>query len=65
MPIAPTEPRAGQARDRETPGRWRRERLLRSRLYVVTDARKGRGDLDEFLEMILGAGTDIIQLREK
>jgi len=65
MPIAPTEPRAGQAKDREDPGRWRRERLSQSRLYVVTDVRKGRGDLDDFLEAVLGAGTDIIQLREK
>jgi thiamine-phosphate pyrophosphorylase len=32
---------------------------------VVTDARRGRGDLEDFLEAILDAGTDIIQLREK
>jgi len=43
----------------------RRERLLRARLYVVTDARTRRGDLREFLEAILEAGTDIVQLREK
>ncbi|MDP8956252.1 MAG: thiamine phosphate synthase [Actinomycetota bacterium] len=43
----------------------RRERLFRSRLYVVTDAREARGDLTEFLDEILSAGVDIIQLREK
>jgi thiamine-phosphate pyrophosphorylase len=46
-------------------GEARRERLARSHLYVVTDARAGREDLDEFLEAILEAGTDIVQLREK
>lgn len=46
-------------------GGWRRERLRSSRLYVVTDAREGRGDLGEFLEAILSAGVDIVQLREK
>ena len=43
----------------------RRERLARSRLYVVTDAREEQGDLAEFLAEILDAGVDIIQLREK
>ncbi|MGH2710354.1 MAG: thiamine phosphate synthase [Actinomycetota bacterium] len=43
----------------------RRERLARSRLYVVTDAREEEGDLAEFLAEILDAGVDIIQLREK
>jgi thiamine-phosphate pyrophosphorylase len=43
----------------------RRERLGRSRLYVVTGARQARGDLSEFLEAILEAGVDIVQLREK
>jgi thiamine-phosphate pyrophosphorylase len=43
----------------------RRERLARSRLYVVTDAREKQGDLAEFLAEILDAGVDIIQLREK
>jgi thiamine-phosphate pyrophosphorylase len=43
----------------------RRERLAGARLYVVTDARAGRGDLEGFLDAILGAGTDIVQLREK
>jgi thiamine-phosphate pyrophosphorylase len=50
---------------RHDTGEARRDRLSRSRLYVVTDARSGRGDLEDFLEAILEAGTDIVQLREK
>jgi len=46
-------------------GDRRRDRLARARLYVVTDARDDRGDLDAFLEAILSAGVDIVQLREK
>jgi thiamine-phosphate pyrophosphorylase len=46
-------------------GEARRERLARSRLYVVTDARQRQGDLNSFLEVILAAGVDIVQLREK
>jgi len=40
----------------------RRERLAAARLYVVTGVRP---DLPEFLEAILGAGVDVVQLREK
>jgi thiamine-phosphate pyrophosphorylase len=47
------------------PGAWRRERLARSRLYVVTGARAGRGDLGDFLDAVLGAGASVVQLREK
>jgi thiamine-phosphate pyrophosphorylase len=43
----------------------RRDRLARSRLYVVTGAREDRGDLPAFLDAILGAGVDVVQLREK
>jgi thiamine-phosphate pyrophosphorylase len=32
---------------------------------VVTDARAARGDLAAFLDAILGAGVDVVQLREK
>jgi thiamine-phosphate pyrophosphorylase len=32
---------------------------------VVTDAREDRGDLPDFLDAILGAGTDVVQLRAK
>lgn len=48
-----------------TQGERRRERLARSRLYVVTGAREAEGDLPEFLEAVLEAGADIVQLREK
>ncbi len=40
----------------------RRDRLASARLYVVTGARP---ELAEFLDGILGAGVDVIQLREK
>lgn len=40
----------------------RRERLASARLYVVTG---DRPDLGDFLDAILGAGVDVIQLREK
>jgi thiamine-phosphate pyrophosphorylase len=41
--------------------RW--ERLARARLYLVTDA--GRTDLPDFLDDVLGAGVDVVQIREK
>jgi len=40
----------------------RRERLRASRLYIVTSARP---DLPDFLDAILAAGVDIVQLRDK
>jgi thiamine-phosphate pyrophosphorylase len=43
----------------------RRARLANARLYVVTGARVDRGDLPEFLDAILEAGVDVVQLREK
>ncbi len=46
-------------------GSRRRDRLGRSRLYVVTGARAKQGDLAGFLDAILGAGVDVVQLREK
>src|ERR1700733_13889007 len=42
-----------------------RARLAQARLYLCTDARRSRGDLVPFLDAVLGAGVDIIQLREK
>jgi thiamine-phosphate pyrophosphorylase len=42
-------------------GDQRRTRLDASRLYVCTP---GRNDLDEFLDTILAAGVDVVQLRE-
>jgi thiamine-phosphate pyrophosphorylase len=50
---------------RNQSGEARRDRLSRARLYVVTGARAPSGDLEDFLEAILEAGTDIVQLREK
>jgi thiamine-phosphate pyrophosphorylase len=43
----------------------RRERLARSRLYLVADARRDRGDLAGFLDAVLGGGVDVVQIREK
>src|ERR1700745_1280950 len=42
-----------------------RTRLADARLYLCTGARASRGDLVPFLDVVLGAGVDIIQLREK
>lgn len=49
----------------ERSGEWRRDRLARARLYVVTDARRRQEDLERFLGLILRAGADAVQLREK
>jgi thiamine-phosphate pyrophosphorylase len=42
-----------------------RARLAGARLYLCTDARRAQGDLAQFLDAVLGAGVDIVQLREK
>ncbi len=42
-----------------------RARLADARLYLCTDARRRRGDLAYFLDAVLSAGVDIVQLREK
>lgn len=42
-----------------------RQRLASARLYLCTDARERQGDLPEFLDAVLGAGVDIVQLRQK
>jgi thiamine-phosphate pyrophosphorylase len=42
-----------------------REKLAAARLYLCMDARREQGDLPEFLDAVLGAGVDIVQLREK
>jgi thiamine-phosphate pyrophosphorylase len=39
--------------------------LSEARLYLCTDGRRDRGDLAQFLDSVLAAGVDIIQLREK
>jgi thiamine-phosphate pyrophosphorylase len=42
-----------------------RDRLAAARLYLCTDARERQGDLARFLDLVLGAGVDIVQLRQK
>ncbi|HEY0717509.1 MAG TPA: thiamine phosphate synthase [Streptosporangiaceae bacterium] len=42
-----------------------RERLARARLYLCVDARERQGDLPQFLDAVLGAGVDVVQLRQK
>lgn len=46
-------------------GMRRQARLADARLYVVTDARRDRGDLESFLTAVCEASTDVIQLRDK
>ncbi|HEX2029747.1 MAG TPA: thiamine phosphate synthase [Nitriliruptorales bacterium] len=46
-------------------GARRRARLDRSRLYLCTDLRRERGDLQPFLDAVLAAGVDVVQLRDK
>jgi thiamine-phosphate pyrophosphorylase len=42
-----------------------RAALAAARLYLCTDARARQGDLEQFLDTVLSAGVDIVQLREK
>jgi thiamine-phosphate pyrophosphorylase len=42
-----------------------RAKLGRARLYLCTDAREDRGDLQRFLDAALAGGVDIVQLRQK
>ena len=42
-----------------------RARLADARLYLCTGARREQGDLAEFLDVVLAAGVDVVQLREK
>jgi thiamine-phosphate pyrophosphorylase len=42
-----------------------RARLATARLYLCTDGRRATGDLEPFLDAVLGNGVDIVQLREK
>ncbi|MBB5933462.1 thiamine phosphate synthase [Streptomyces zagrosensis] len=41
------------------------QQLADARLYLCTDARKRQGDLPQFLDAVLAAGVDIVQLRDK
>ena len=49
----------------ETAATRRRARLADARLYLCTDARRRQGDLAAFLDAVLGAGVDVVQLRDK
>ncbi len=42
-----------------------RVQLAQARLYLCTDSRSREGDLEQFLDAVLAAGVDIVQLREK
>jgi thiamine-phosphate pyrophosphorylase len=42
-----------------------RARLASARLYLCVDARQRQGDLAGFLDDVLAAGVDIVQLRQK
>jgi thiamine-phosphate pyrophosphorylase len=42
-----------------------RARLAQARLYLCVDTRERQGDLPEFLDAVLGAGVDVVQLRQK
>lgn len=42
-----------------------RGQLAQARLYLCTDTRSEQGDLPEFLDAVLAAGVDIVQLRQK
>ncbi|MDQ3537772.1 MAG: thiamine phosphate synthase [Actinomycetota bacterium] len=44
---------------------WRQERLADAWLYLCMDRRADREDLDGFLDTVLGAGVDLLQLRDK
>lgn len=46
-------------------GAWRRERLARAWLYLCVDRRAEQGDLEVFLDEVVDAGVDLIQLRDK
>jgi thiamine-phosphate pyrophosphorylase len=39
--------------------------LHAARLYLCTDARRGRGDFEQFIDAAFAGGVDIIQLRDK
>ena len=68
MTNEPTQAAPGQP-PRAAPGAPQpadpRARLADARLYLCTDARRSRGDLAQFLDAVLGAGVEIVQLREK
>jgi thiamine-phosphate pyrophosphorylase len=56
---------ATDAAEQGARGRALRARLASARLYLCTDARERQGDLAAFLDVVLAAGVDIVQLRQK
>jgi thiamine-phosphate pyrophosphorylase len=42
-----------------------RARLSSACLYLCTDSRERQGDLSRFLDSVLGAGVNVVQLRQK
>jgi thiamine-phosphate pyrophosphorylase len=46
-------------------GEERRLRLKDAHLYLCTDSRREQGDLEQFLDAVLTAGVDVVQLRDK
>ena len=46
-------------------GEERRLRLKDAHLYLCTDSRREQGDLEPFLDAVLAAGVDVVQLRDK
>jgi thiamine-phosphate pyrophosphorylase len=60
-----SSPGAGDGRLRRVLRTDRLHSLAGARLYLCTDSRRRQGDLEEFLDEVLRAGVDIVQLREK
>lgn len=46
-------------------GSWRRDRLARARLYLCAPATRPDWDLLGFLDAVVEAGVDVVQLRDK
>jgi thiamine-phosphate pyrophosphorylase len=55
------ETRAPSDRTRD----WRRAALSRARLYLICDSAPGGRRLEEVLPAVLGAGVEVVQLRDK
>ncbi len=64
-PTASTVRTATPASDATTDAAAARARLADARLYLCTDGREGRGDLEDFLHAALAGGVDVVQLRDK
>jgi len=60
-----TETFATSAASTPGAGSGPRARLADARLYLCTDAREERGDLEDFLHAALAGGVDVVQLRDK